>query len=424
MTRRGRLAWALAAALALGGCGSKSPLRVPDPGPDAGVRDGGPRDAGTDAGPTPDECVALPFREPPREVGVEFVTQIRTADVLFLVDVTGSMGEEISAIRRQLRERIVPGLAAEIPDARFSVAHFADFPLPEHNYGEEGDQLYRLATPSTPDVAAVQRAVDELPLQGGRDGPEAMVEALFLSATGQGLGAFAPAARCPAGTVGYPCFRREGARIVLAFSDAPSHNGPGGSEPYREGTVRPRPHTYEEAVNALRGIGAKVLGLYSGGSGGLGRRDLVALARDTGAVRGDGTPVVLDIGREAEELGPSVVEAVRSLVDEVPIDVDLRVEDVEGDAVDVTDFVEAVVAVRAEPPDGATRLEDRFTGVVPGTRLRFAVRLFNERIPQTDERQSFLMRLVVRGDRVTRLSETLVQIDVPPIGGGVVCPGF
>jgi hypothetical protein len=48
----------------------------------------------------------------------------------------------------------------------------------------------------------------------------------------------------------------------------------------------------------------------------------------------------------------------------------------------------------------------------------FRILLLNELIPQTDEPQSFLMRVVLRGDGVTRLQETLLQIVVPAIGGG------
>ena len=413
----------LALVALVAGCGSKSGLTVPDPqgdggsfdagvdaGPDAGI------DAGMDGGPMPDECIELPFLEPPRELEISFRAQILSADVFFLVDVTGSMGEEIEEIRVQLRERIIPGLAAAIPDVRFGVGHFADFPLPDLNYGESTDELFRLLSRSTGNIGQVQSAVDRLPLQGGRDGPEALVEGLFLTATGEGMGRFAPPASCPADTVGYPCFRAQGSRIVLAFTDAPTHNGPAGHDAYSG--VRPEPHSYEQTANALRMIGAKVLGLYSGGPGGQGMNDLEALARDTGAIREDGTPVVFDIGRDGRLLSESVVEAVRTLVEEVPFDVDVLIEDVGGDALDATAFVERVIADRAEPPSGAVSLGDRFDDVRPGTRVFFRILLLNELIPQTDEPQSFLMRVVLRGDGVTRLQETLLQIVVPAIGGG------
>jgi len=415
----------LIAVLFVAGCGSKSGLRVPevfyDGGMDAGF-DGGPPDAGVDGGPMPDQCIELPFNDPPRELPVTFVARILSADVYFLVDVTGSMGDEIDQIRDGLTSRIIPGLAAEIPDVRFSVGRFADFDVPAFGYGSDGDEVFRLVQSSTADVDVVLNAVNRLATQSGGDTPESMTEALYLSATGEGLGDFAPSRRCDADTVGYPCWRSTGSPIILAFTDAPTHNGPGGREAYDRGAFRgPQPHTYEQTVNALRGVGAKVLGLNSGDFGETGRTDLEAFARDTGAVRPDGTPIVFDIGRDGALLGDSVIEAVRTLVDEVPIDVDLIVEDFPGDPLDATAFVERVEATSSMPADGAINLGDRFSEVRPGTRVNFRILLFNDSIPQTDEAQRFYMWVILRGDGVTRLQETLLEIVIPPIGGEVIC---
>lgn len=412
-------------ALSLVACGSKSGLRVPeydwDAGFDAGV-DGG-FDAGIDGGPMIDECIELPFREPPRELPITFVAQILSADVYFLVDVTGSMGDEIDQIREGLTTRIIPGLAAQIPDVRFSVGRFADFNVPAGGYGSDGDEVFRLLQDSTGNVDVVLDAVNRLATQSGGDTPESMVEGLYLSATGEGLGSWAPASRCPEGTVGYPCWRSTGSPIILAFTDAPSHNGPGGTESYDNSLFRgPVPHTYEQAVNALRAIGAKVLGLNSGDFGETGRDHLEALARDTGAVTPDGIPIVFDIGRDGALLGDSVIEAVRTLVDEVPIDVDVIVEDWPFDAVDATTFVDRVEAVSAMPRDGAINRGDRSEEVNPGTRVNFRILLFNDSIPQTDVAQHFYLNVVLRGDGVTRLQETLLDIVVPPRGGEVICP--
>lgn len=413
------------------GCGAKYGLLVPenfnDGGMDAGRDTGVPdRDAGLDGGPTPDECIELPFNEPPRELRISFIAQILSADVYFLVDVTGSMGDEINQIREGLTDRIIPGLVAAIPDVRFSVGRFADFDLPSRGYGSSGDDVFRLVRGgrSTADVDTVQRAVAMLTTQSGGDTPESMIEALYLSATGEGLGSWVDPASCPAGTRGYPCWRSEGSPIFLVFTDAPSHNGPGGAESYDRSafTPGPYPHSFEQAVNALRAIGAKVLGLNSGDFGETGRAHLTALARETGAVRPDGTPIVFDIGRDGALLGDSVVEAVRTLVEEVPLDVDVLIEDFEGDALDATDFVERVETTGAVPPDGAVDLGDRYADVRPGTQVNFRIVLFNDFIRQTDEAQVFFLWVILRGDGVTRLQETLLQIIVPPIGGGVVCP--
>lgn len=423
-----RTAACFAAVTLLAACGSKTGLNVPPPEPydggfDAGV-DAGPPDGGFDAGPMPDECIELPFNDPPRELPITFVAQILSADVYFLVDVTGSMGEEIDQIRAGLTGTIIPGLAAQIPDVRFSVGRFADFDVPSFGYGSDGDEVFRLVQESTANVDVVLGAVNRLNTQSGGDTPESMTEALYLSATGEGLGSWAPASRCAEGTVGYPCWRETGSPIILAFTDAPTHNGPGGSERYEERAFDrgPTPHTYEQAINALRERGARVLGLNSGEFGETGRPDLEAFARDTGAVRPDGTPIVFDIGNDGRRLNDLVVEAVRTLVDEVPLDVDVLVEDYPLDEFDATEFVQGVRTNGAMPADGAIDRGDRFEEVRPGTRVNFRVILFNDFLPQTDVAQEFFLWVVLRGDRVTRLRETLLRVVVPPRGGEVICP--
>lgn len=426
--RRFAILASIAGAWALTACGAKTGLDVPEFEIDAAV----PVDAGTDApfdafipidgGPVPpDVCIELPPTEPPRAVEVSFVSRILSAEVYFLVDVTGSMGDEIEQIRSRLLDTIIPGVVDQIPDVRFSVGRYADFPVDP--YGSSGgggtarDDVYRLEQASTTDLMAIQRGLGRLELQGGGDVPESTVEALYISATGDAPMSLVPPRNCPPGTVGYPCFEREGSRIFLVFTDAAMHNGPGGAEPYDSDLVLWRHHDYEETMVALRAIGAKVLGLFSGPPGDEGLAHLQRAARDTGAVRPDGTPIVFDIGSDGASLGADVVEAVRTLVEEVPIDVDALTEDWPGDTFDANEFVTGVVAVRAEPASGATMLANRFVDVQPGTRVTFSVLLANETIERTDEPQTYRMIIVLRGDGVTRLSETVVDIVIPALDG-------
>jgi len=112
---------------------------------------------------------------------------------------------------------------------------------------------------------------------------------------------------------------------------------------------------------------------------------------------------------------------VRTLVDEVPIDIDLLNEDVPGDAFDALMFVRRVLALTAEPASGATNLGDRFANVVPGTRVTFSVELANELVPPSMMDQRYRLRVVLRGDGVTRLTETVVEIVIPGMTGGH-CP--
>jgi len=100
----------------------------------------------------------------------------------------------------------------------------------------------------------------------------------------------------------------------------------------------------------------------------------------------------------------------------------VMVEDYPLDDFDATEFVERVRTAGAMPADGAIDLGDRFEEVRPGTRVNFRVILFNDFLPQTDVAQEFFLWVVLRGDEVTRLRETLLRVVVPPRGGEIICP--
>jgi hypothetical protein len=408
-----RLAVVLASIAAIG-CGAKTGLRAPDAGLDAGRDAGPPVDVGVDAFVPAAACIEVPPMEPPSVLDVDFVARIQEADVYFLVDVTGSMGGEIGEIQRGIEATIAPGIVAAIPNVRLSLGRFADYAA--EGFGSNGDDVFRLIRASSADLAAFGVATHDLTLQSGGDPPEAYVPALFFSARGVGAADWVPASSCPAGTVGYPCFARRGARIVLLFTDAEAHGGPSGANPYAG--IVPRPPTYDEAVAALRGIGARVIGIFSGTpEDGHGLDDVTALARDTGAVTSDGTPLVFEIGGDGAGLDRSVVDAVQRLVTDVPIAIDLVVEDVPGDAVDATTFVRSVVTNGAVPADGAIDRGDHFEAVRPGTQVSFRILLQNDVLPRQAREQRFRLRVILRGDGVTELDAREYDVVVPAIDG-------
>jgi hypothetical protein len=393
----------------LPGCGAKTGLEVPDApfdgGPDAGTD---APDVGTDA-PLP--CVELSPDAGPIDLPLDTEVVVGRADVLMLVDTTASMSSEIEQIRRGLRDTIVPGIRDAIPDSRLGVAVHADFP--NGSCGGPGDSPFDLVLPIEEDVARVQAAVDAIEISAGGDPPESQVEGLYQVATGEGLpGYVEPSFGCPGGGFGYPCFRTDALPVVLLFTDAPFHAGPGGSNPYPADCDAEGAHTYEEARAALVSRGVRVMGLFSGR--GDGRSDLERIARDTGAVSGDG-PIVFDIGERGESLSRSVVEAVRTLADVIEFDVDTVLADpAPGDGVDVRDFVDEVIALRAEPMSGVGAIEGGvFRRVQTGTRVVFQLRLRNDVVAPGTGPQRFLLEIVFRADGRTRLGSTLVELVVP-----------
>lgn len=399
---------ALLVALAMG-CGAKTGLDVPEAGPDGGF------DGGTDAGMEP-PCVEVPLDGGLIELPLDIEAELARADVLFLVDNTLSMEAEIGQIRERLRDTIAPGIAAAIPDSAIGVATFGDFP--ERECGEAGDSPFTLVLPITDDLNRVQAAVDAMTMGMGADRPESQVEALYQTATGEGIGSYVPPSfGCPTGGVGYPCFRLDALPVILLFTDAPFHNGPGGTNPYRCGVV-PAPHTYAEAREALGRLNAHVIGLYSGN--GEGRQDLVQIARDTNAVDG-GDALVFDIGERGERLSQAVVNAVQTLADVITFDVDTVLGDPDPtDGIDPRDFVEAVVPVRAVPMSNIDSIDveaGTFRGVRAGTRVFFQLRIRGGVVMPGPEPQRFLLEVVFRGDGRTRLGSRLVWIVVPAIDG-------
>jgi hypothetical protein len=231
------------------------------------------------------------------------------ADVLFLVDVTGSMGSAIGEIRRQLGTEIAPALDRSIGDLRMAVASYQDFPV--DFYGSAGDVPFLIRQTATNDLPAVQAACDGLAAAGGNDEPESASEALYQSVTSDGLSGLVSAASCPGGGTGQACFRPGAQPIIVLVTDAHFHNGPGGSNPYSG--VFPTPHTYDEAVSALHAVDARVVGVAVNTYGFVALDDLRRVATDTGAVDGGGAPIVVDATAGSSAVVDGIVNAVRDL---------------------------------------------------------------------------------------------------------------
>lgn len=414
------LAGVLLGGALLEGCGAKTGLDVPDAQVDAQVE--------PDAGPPPPPpplCIEVPPDVPTVRVELEVPAALRVVDVMFLVDSTASMQDEIDSVRARLRDVVVPGVRAIIPDAAFGVALFGEFPVPPH--ARRGDDVgpFLLRSPITTEVVRIETALDETPVWGNLDDPEAAIEGLYQIATGEGLSPFiTPSVGCPGGGVGGACFRTEAFRIAMLVTDAPMHNGPGGASPYT--VVVPRPHTYEQALEAVDAADLFVIGL---GASDRGRPSplphLDALGRDTGSVDASGAPLVFDIGTRGDRIGEDIVNAVRRLASDVPLDVDAVVEDRPGDAVDALDVIRGIRALSAEPPGGVESIAgSRFVGVRPGTILTYELEIDASGLPISTERREFPARVIFRASGRSRIEVRDIVVVVPgEDGAGCDEPG-
>lgn len=402
-----------------------------------GGGDAGDPDVGIPAG---DFYFVLPYEGPEADGPLDFTTSVRSADVFFSVDTTGSFGEEIAAIRESLEETIVPGIADVIPDVAFGVGRFED--LPHEPFGLPGDQPFELLQAVTADVDAVGDGLALLPpASGGLDTPESGYEALYQWASGSGLPEFELPPFAPPG-IGGVGFRADALPIIVHIGDARSHL------PEDYATLTSGAHGRDDAVEALVAIGARVIGvdsLENVGTPNDPREQMEDMAiatravippdpdsgdcltgvdgapRDPVEVEGELVcPVVFDVAPDGTGLGPLIVDAVVQLATLGTLDVSTRpvgeTQGLQGEQMPpgftTADFIQSITPI-APPPEGAEIEGDVFLHVTPGSAVAFQVVGFNDFQEHTTRDQLFAADVEVLGDAVTLLDVRRVFIIVP-----------
>jgi hypothetical protein len=252
----------------------------------------------------------LPYKGLPRTQELTFRPQIKKADVVFVVDTTGSMGGSIRGIQDSLKS-IATKLAAKIPDTAFGVGDHRDMPVSP--YGDGGDWPFKLRQRITTVIADAQNGVNLLSAGGGSDISESQIEGLYQSATGNGFRSRTGATWTPKfdpsigfdaakghGLIGGMGFRKDSAPIFILASDATFHHAPGDTEaPDVTGgtaqylassfgtSIDQTPHTVKQTLDAMTTIGGKFLGIdvnLGFGGGDSPRRQEEYFALKTGAV--------------------------------------------------------------------------------------------------------------------------------------------
>ena len=137
------------------------------------------------------------------------------ADIVFLMDATGSMGNCIQRLKdnvmvffRSLTEKVA-GANSVVPikDWRAKVVGFRD-------YEEDGAADWLVDNSFTRDVGELQRQLDALEAVGGGDAPESLLDAIYAVASMPKSG---KAMEDPA----MWRHRNDAARAVIVFTDAP-----------------------------------------------------------------------------------------------------------------------------------------------------------------------------------------------------------
>ena len=134
--------------------------------------------------------------------------RIDRVDVVFLIDASGSMGDEIDQVQDQSME-IMDSVRALVSDSAFGVASFVDysgFEDPDYGllYGSGDDYPYRLDQDVTEDTAAIRSALNRIDLLYGNDTPESYSRALW--------------------EMQFLDWRKDSKRIVILFGDAYPHD--------------------------------------------------------------------------------------------------------------------------------------------------------------------------------------------------------
>jgi len=333
--------------------------------------------------------VTLPHMDPmgPQTRSFDFSTRIRSADIMFLVDTTGSMSGTITAVRNTLSTTIVPGIVRAIgpgADMRYGMSEHRDFA----NGG--GDFALRVLQRLDANPMLSQNATTRLAAAGGGDGPESQVAAMHSLLSGFGLPQYggtptrmATAADCggDATAFGWGCFRPGRVPIIVLFSDADWHNGTAMPTTNFYSGV-PTAATWAQLVAEFRRreayfIGIDVLSTAT-------YTNAVALARDSRTLDGAGMPIAFR--GSPSSVAANVISAVTTLAQGTRQDVTRRGV---GDPMETrlaagrqtSEFMQRIVPLRGTPaaPAGFDRFDDAtFYNVSPSTVVTFEVTFFND----------------------------------------------
>ncbi|MBM4394076.1 MAG: VWA domain-containing protein [Deltaproteobacteria bacterium] len=359
--------------------------------------------------------LVLPYDGESQKRHLDFSTDITRADVLILVDLSGSMGGEHANLKKGIKQTVIGGIKASVPEVAFGLVKF----------GTLEDDVYAVAQAITTDADAVKAAVDGISECGGSE--EAHSEVLYQAAAGTGFdgtlctewgpfGLFCidessphiPPASCPAGKVGGACFRPDALPIFLMMTDEPFQDG---DWDWESGN----PHDKGDAIAAMKAIGAKFVGVDSSEGGNV-LDNFKDVSKGTGSLDKQGNPFNYTIAADGTGLSQQVVDAVVALTENSVLDdVTTQRESVANpEMIDTTQFVKSVTPVSASPAGGVESMDaTSFHKVDPGTTVTFDVEFRNDFYEPTTVKVMLFQAVihVVTGN--TLLSSRPVYIIVP-----------
>ena len=177
-------------------------------------------------GDSRDFFFVVPFGEDPSPKSdvLKFSTNIKQADVAFVMDTTGSMSSAIDNLKNALQGTLMAQLQAAIPNVGLAVVDFKDF-------GSGDPWAVNVRQAVTTNLALAKTAVGGMSASGGGDTPEAAAAAMQYSLLGLAMsGSPSVAAHtAPAGTFGGVDFRSGSVPVIVNITDADWHDPSGGA---------------------------------------------------------------------------------------------------------------------------------------------------------------------------------------------------
>ena len=393
--------------------------------------------------------VVLPYNAPEDVTRtLTFSTKIDAIDVMIVLDISGSMSDEIDAVSEGIKTQIIDKIATEFPQE-----NFAAFGISHISWGGTSRYMRQKITFDTDKVkAAVELGGDEMGMGVGAN--ELHSEALYQAAIGEEFickalfcfmgncgGTMIPDAEInipksdcsnDLGDIGGGCFRKKSMPIFILVTDEEHEDcDPDGIRVTAEciwENMFPNQmngHTFEEAGTVMSAIGGKFIGINTwhekdaDGENNAGidpQTDMEFLAQKTASLDGNGDPFIYHTsGPTGEGMPEQIGQAIIDLTSWIDMDVTtgkLSDEDCNGQT--AADFVRSSKTIEADPPEGVSgQSDDTFFSVTQGTDVTFDVRFYNDFcINSGDTYMEFNAEVTVLGNG-SFLSSRLVHVIVP-----------